>query len=257
MEFEAVDEGRSARSWFPTAPQGVKVNAADRRAAGRGRNASARGVEHRRSGPDDAKAAATAAGPAAATPLRHAPSLPPRTPRIGSRWRGERDLRLAAGAPHRQGPASISAASPAQRAAWPHCPGRCREGQAGRGAPAPSGCRRARSDGTDPAAYREVSAQHMRKVIARRLTEAKQTDSAFLPDGRLQSRRASGAARPRSMQRAGAEDDYKLSVNDFVIKACAPGADEGAGGQCVLHRDGDPAATTTSMSRVAVAIAAA
>jgi pyruvate dehydrogenase E2 component (dihydrolipoamide acetyltransferase) len=68
------------------------------------------------------------------------------------------------------------------------------------------------------AAYTEQPLSNMRKVIARRLTEAKQTIPHFYLsmdcelDGLLKLRQELNA-------RDGA--DYKLSVNDFVIKAAA------------------------------------
>jgi pyruvate dehydrogenase E2 component (dihydrolipoamide acetyltransferase) len=66
--------------------------------------------------------------------------------------------------------------------------------------------------------HEEIQLDNMRKVIARRLTEAKQTIPHFYLtldvelDGVLKLRKELNA-------REGA--DYKLSVNDFVIKACA------------------------------------
>ena len=86
----------------------------------------------------------------------------------------------------------------------------------------------------------------MRRVIARRLTEIKQTVPHFYPHGRLRDRRAAEDARRRSMPTA---DAYKLSVNDFVIKAAALALTPGAGGQRVVERRGDPALGARSTSR--------
>ena len=68
------------------------------------------------------------------------------------------------------------------------------------------------------AAYTERPLSNMRKVIARRLTEAKQTVPHFYltVDCEID---ALLALRKQLNERAGA--DYKLSVNDFVIKAAA------------------------------------
>jgi pyruvate dehydrogenase E2 component (dihydrolipoamide acetyltransferase) len=68
------------------------------------------------------------------------------------------------------------------------------------------------------AAYTEVPLSNMRKVIARRLTESKQTVPHFYltVDCTLD---ALLALRKQLNERPGA--DYKLSVNDFVIKAAA------------------------------------
>ena len=64
----------------------------------------------------------------------------------------------------------------------------------------------------------------MRKIIAQRLTAVEADHPAFLSDDRLQHRQAPGRA--RGDQRAAPKDKdgkpaYKLSVNDFVIKALA------------------------------------
>jgi pyruvate dehydrogenase E2 component (dihydrolipoamide acetyltransferase) len=68
------------------------------------------------------------------------------------------------------------------------------------------------------AAYTEIPLTNMRKVIARRLTESKQTVPHFYlsVDCALD---ALLALRKELNERPGA--DYKLSVNDFVIKAAA------------------------------------
>jgi pyruvate dehydrogenase E2 component (dihydrolipoamide acetyltransferase) len=68
------------------------------------------------------------------------------------------------------------------------------------------------------AVYTELPLSNMRKVIARRLTESKQTIPHFYlsVDCALD---ALLALRKELNERAGA--DYKLSVNDFVIKAAA------------------------------------
>ena len=76
------------------------------------------------------------------------------------------------------------------------------------------------SEPTDPpmAAHREIELSNMRKVIARRLSESQQTVPHFYlsMDCELDELLA---LRRRLNDRASA--DYKLSVNDFVIKATA------------------------------------
>jgi pyruvate dehydrogenase E2 component (dihydrolipoamide acetyltransferase) len=85
-------------------------------------------------------------------------------------------------------------------------------------APAPAAPVRAPAAAPPTAAYTEQPLSNMRKVIARRLTEAKQTIPHFYLsmdcelDALLKLRQELNA-------RDGA--DYKLSVNDFVIKAAA------------------------------------
>jgi len=70
------------------------------------------------------------------------------------------------------------------------------------------------------AAYDEIPLNNMRKVIARRLTEAKQTIPHFYLTVDIELD-ALLAMRAQLNGREGA--DYKLSVNDFVIKAVALG----------------------------------
>ena len=86
------------------------------------------------------------------------------------------------------------------------------------------------------AAYDEIPLNNMRKVIARRLTEAKQTIPHFYLtlDCELD---ALLALRAQLNGREGA--DYKLSVNDFVIKAVALAHAQGAGRERLLGRRQD------------------
>jgi pyruvate dehydrogenase E2 component (dihydrolipoamide acetyltransferase) len=70
------------------------------------------------------------------------------------------------------------------------------------------------------AAYDEIPLNNMRKVIARRLTEAKQTIPHFYLTVDIELDALLGM-RAQLNGREGA--DYKLSVNDFVIKAVALG----------------------------------
>jgi pyruvate dehydrogenase E2 component (dihydrolipoamide acetyltransferase) len=93
------------------------------------------------------------------------------------------------------------------------------------------------------AAYEEIKLSNMRKVIARRLTEAKQTIPHYYLTldcelDALLKLRAELNARPGA--------DYKLSVNDFLIKALAlalrqvPAANRGWGGDKLYqYRDVD------------------
>ncbi len=74
-----------------------------------------------------------------------------------------------------------------------------------------------------PGSYTEIPHDGMRKTIARRLTEAKQTVPAFLSDARLQPRRAARPARADQRRRARGRRQAGLQalVNDLVIKAWA------------------------------------
>jgi pyruvate dehydrogenase E2 component (dihydrolipoamide acetyltransferase) len=108
-------------------------------------------------------------------------------------------------------------------------------------APAPAAAPAAPAPALGPipgAAYEEIPLSNMRKVIARRLTEAKQTIPHFYLtiDCELD---ALLAMRAQLNAREGA--DYKLSVNDFVIKAVAltmrkvPGVNASWGGDKVYQ----------------------
>jgi pyruvate dehydrogenase E2 component (dihydrolipoamide acetyltransferase) len=76
----------------------------------------------------------------------------------------------------------------------------------------------------EPGSYEEVPHDSMRKTIARRLLEAKQTIPHFYLssdielDALLAAREAINSAAPKG---ADGKPAYKLSVNDFVIKALA------------------------------------
>jgi hypothetical protein len=78
----------------------------------------------------------------------------------------------------------------------------------------------------------EVKLDGMRKTIAARLTEAKQTIPHFYlrRDIRLDALMAFRAQLNKQLESRG----VKLSVNDFIIKACANGAAAGACRQCRL-----------------------
>src|SRR5262249_1144622 len=76
----------------------------------------------------------------------------------------------------------------------------------------------------EPASYEVVPHDNMRKIIARRLTESKQTIPHFYLtldctiDVLLAAREEINAAAPKGKD---GKPAYKLSVNDFVIKALA------------------------------------
>src|SRR5262249_17315443 len=76
----------------------------------------------------------------------------------------------------------------------------------------------------EPGRYEVVAHDNMRKIIARRLTESKQTIPHFYLtidctiDTLLAAREEINAATPKSKD---GKPAYKLSVNDFVIKALA------------------------------------
>ncbi len=255
MEVEAVDEGVLAKIVVPAGTADVPVNELIALIAAEGedpKSISAGG------GAAPAAAAPAAPAPAAATPApAPAPAAAPAAPapavatpaaaangsarvfasplakRIareagvdiamvaGSGPHGrvvERDVRAAieggvakkaAPAPAPSAPAPAPAAKPAAPAA----------------APAPTGMAEdAIRKLYEPGSYEEAPHDNMRKVIARRLLEAKQTIPHFYLtidcqlDALLALREQINAAAPKDKD---GKPAYKVSVNDFVIKALA------------------------------------
>ena len=206
MEVEAVDEGKVGKIVVAEGTEGVKVNAVDRRPAGGGRGRAAPRTRRRRaasSGRSRSRAAPRRApqpAPAAAAgacrrnrrrSLRAAPSgerifASPLAKRIaaeqGPRSRAHQGLRPATAASSR--PTSRAPSRGAGRA------GRCAAGRAG------ARRRRAGAQPVDRGAGDErVPHTAMRKVIARRMPESKQTVPHFYLTVDLRDRRAAGGAR--------------------------------------------------------------
>ena len=108
----------------------------------------------------------------------------------------------------------------------------------------------------EPGSYEEIPHDWMRKTIARRLLESKQTIPHFYLtidcelDALLALREQINAAAPKDKD---GKPAYKLSVNDFVIKALALALHARARRQRDLDR-GRCSSTSTPMSGVAVAI---
>ena len=229
MEVEAVDEGTLGKILVPGGTEGVKVNEPIALLLEEGEDRSA--LDGGAAAPAP-KANGEAKPAAVESSAAHAPQAPVAPPaelgeRIAASPLARRmaaqagiDLRRVKGSgPHgRIVKADIEAAAkggarpapvaearaapaPAPAAAQPAAP-----------APAPAA--------PPTAAYDEIPLNNMRKVIARRLTEAKQTIPHFYLtiDCELD---ALLAMRAQLNAREGA--DYKLSVNDFVIKAVALG----------------------------------
>jgi pyruvate dehydrogenase E2 component (dihydrolipoamide acetyltransferase) len=221
MEFEAVDEGTIGKIIVPGGTAGVKVNDLIAILLEEGEDASALASV----GAKPAAAAAPAAAPAVAVASAPAPAqaaVAAHAPAAGERvFASPLAKRLAADAGldlkavKGSGPygrvvkADVEAAvkggvKAAPAAAAPAAP-------AAKAAPAP-----AVANPFEPA-YEEIPNSSMRKVIAKRLTEAKQTVPHFYltidceVDALLKVR----------ADLNGRSDAYKLSVNDFVIRAVA------------------------------------
>ena len=252
MEVEAIDEGILARIVVPEGTADVAVNALiaviasegeDPKAVAAGGGAAAAVAPA--SAPAPVAAPATAASPASApatatqaTAVQPAPAsgdrvfASPLARRIareagvdisavsGSGPHGrvvERDVRAAIeGGTAKAAPATTPAAAPAAAPAPVAKPA----------APAPVA---AASDDQikrlyEPGSYEEVPLDNMRKVIARRLLEAKQTIPHFYLtvdcelDALLQLREQINASAPKDKD---GKPAFKVSVNDFVIKALA------------------------------------
>jgi len=229
MEVEAVDEGKLGRILVPEGTEGVKVNAPIAVLLEEGEDASALA---------GGRPAAPAAAPRSDARVSAAPQVDKRAggatpaPAPNGAADGERIFvsplarrmadqagikleGLKGSGPHgRIVKADIDAAlaqgKPAAQAAPAAAPTAPPRAEAPAPAPAPT---------APPAgAYEEIALSSMRKVIARRLAESKQTIPHFYLSVDVELD-ALLDLRARLNARPGA--DYKLSVNDFVIKAVA------------------------------------
>ena len=241
MEVEAVDEGKIGKIVVPEGTENVKVNAviaviltegetaADVKAPAPAAAPAAKAPE-----PAKSEAPAPAAAPAAAAPAP-APAKPAAAPAtngarvfaspLAKRLAKEAGIELGAitgSGPHgrvvrsdveaaKSGKAPLKAAAPTPAAA----PG---------GAALSGGMSKAQVMALYPeGSYDIVPNDGMRKVVAARLTEAKQTIPHFYLsldckiDALLEAREQINAGAPL---KAG-KPAYKLSVNDFVMKAWA------------------------------------
>ncbi|HEY1720839.1 MAG TPA: pyruvate dehydrogenase complex dihydrolipoamide acetyltransferase [Magnetospirillaceae bacterium] len=220
MEFEAVDEGTIGKILVPEGTQGVAINTPIAVLLTAGENASALANVSAAPAPAKAAAPAQAAAPAAeapkpapATPTpAAAPATAPASAPSGGRVfasplakriakeAGIDIARLTGSGPH--GRIILVDVEKAKKGGVP----------AGKlGVTAPAG----------GPAYREIPLNNFRKVVARRLTEAKQTVPHFYLtiDTTIDKLLALRAEVNASL--AAQKIDAKLSVNDFVIKAVA------------------------------------
>jgi pyruvate dehydrogenase E2 component (dihydrolipoamide acetyltransferase) len=226
MEFEAVDEGTIGRILVAEGTAGVKVNTPIAVLVEEGESAAA-----------PAKATAPAATPAKAaapaTPAEAAPTPAPAKTEaadgqrvmaspLARRLAKEKGIDIAAltgSGPHgRIVKADVEAAAAAPQARPASAPA------ATAAAPAPAAMPSGATAATvaklyESREYEEIALDGMRKTIAARLTEAKQTIPHFYLRREVQ---IDGLMKFRSELNAGLETrGVKLSVNDFIIKACA------------------------------------
>jgi pyruvate dehydrogenase E2 component (dihydrolipoamide acetyltransferase) len=236
MEVEAVDEGRVGKLLVPEGTQGVKVNApiavlvAEGEAAPAASAPAAKPATNGNASPPPAKAAepappAPAAEPGAIMRAGMHDAAPKQNGRVfasplARRVAKERGIDLGAIAgsgPHgRIVKADVEQAKPG---AAPQRPA------AGGAAPAPA----AMSDQQvlklyEPGSYEVVPHDNIRRIIARRLIEAKQTIPHFYLtldteiDALLKVRADFNFAAPKDKD---GNPTWRISVNDFIIKAMA------------------------------------
>jgi pyruvate dehydrogenase E2 component (dihydrolipoamide acetyltransferase) len=226
MEFEAVDEGVIGKIVIAEGTEGVKVNEVIAILLEDGESADDIGATSAPAAPAAAAPAPTAAAPAAATPAPAAPAKDGTrifaTP-LARRIAADKGLDLTAVAgsgPHGRivkadvesaTAAPKAAAAPAAQAAAPAAAA----GAAMAAGPSTDAVLKTYADRP----FAEVKLDGMRKTIAARLTEAKQSVPHFYlrRDIQLDALLKFRSQLNKQLEPRG----VKLSVNDFVIKACA------------------------------------
>ena len=243
MEFEAVDEGKIGKLLVPEGTEGVKVNAPIATLLAEGEKADAKvdiasAMQSIKTAVTQAapKAEAKPAAPAVAKPAAEPPKPAPQAaaPEGGERVfasplarkiAAQKGLDLAA--VHGSGPrgrivksdveAAQPGAKPAAAAPAPAAKAPAQPAAAPVTGIAPLPDARAYFKPED---YDEIPHDAMRKTIARRLTSAKTLIPHYYLtidcriDNLMAMRATLNAQSPK-------ENGYKLSVNDFVVKACA------------------------------------
>jgi len=230
MEFEAVDEGVVGKILIEEGSEGVKVNTPIAVLLEEGESADDIGAASKPAATDTAKEAPKAET-AAATATPAAASAAPAAPKGGDgkrifatplarRIAADKGLDLAnvqGSGPHgRIIKADVEAAKPGQAAA----------AAPATAAPAAKGAAMAAGPSTETVikmyegrTFEEVKLNGMRKTVAARLTEAKQSVPHFYlrRDIHLDALLKFRSQLNKQLEAKG----VKLSVNDFVIKACA------------------------------------
>lgn len=229
MEFEAVDEGIVGRILVAEGTAGVKVNTPIAVLVEEGESAGAtapKPAANAAPAPAPTPAASASAPPAPAASTTAAAVAPASggarviASPLARRLAKEKGIDIAAltgSGPHgRIVKADVEAAGTAPRAAAPSAPAAAPPAAAAL-ATGPSASTVARLyEGRE---FEEISLDGMRKTIAARLTEAKQTIPHFYLRRDVQ---LDALMKFRGELNAGLESrGVKLSVNDFIIKACA------------------------------------
>ena len=226
MEFEAVDEGTIGKIMIAEGSEGVKVNAVIAVLLEDGESADDTGTAAAAPAPAAAAPAAASAAPAEASPAA-ATTAPQKDGNrvfaspLARRIAADKGVDLAAlqgSGPHgRIVKADVEAAQPGTQAAPAAKADAPKAAAPAAMASGPSTEAVLKQYADRP--YEEVSLDGMRKTIAARLTEAKQSVPHFylrrdiMLDDLLKFRsQLNKQLEPRGV---------KLSVNDFIIKACA------------------------------------
>jgi pyruvate dehydrogenase E2 component (dihydrolipoamide acetyltransferase) len=226
MEFEAVDEGVIGKLLVAEGTEGVKVNSpiavllAEGESAEAAASAPAPKVEAKAEAAPAPKAEAAAAPEAAPTPAAHDGDRVFASP-LARRIAKEKGLDLGqikgSGPKGRIVKADVEGARPGAAAPAPTA---AAAAQAAAPAAMPAGPgAEAVKKMYEGRAYEEVKLDGMRKTVAARLTEAKQTIPHFYlrRDIRIDALLSFRAELNKQLEARG----VKLSVNDFIIKACA------------------------------------
>jgi len=226
MEFEAVDEGIVGKILVAEGTAGVKVNTPLAILLEEGEDASAASAAPAAAAPTAPATAETAAASTSITTPAAAPKAAGArvfASPLARRLAAEKGIDLtgiAGSGPHgRIVKADVEAAKPGATAA----PAAAPTAAAPAAAAAPALATGASADTVKKMfadrEYTEVALDGMRKTIAARLTEAKQTIPHFYlrRDVQLDALMAFRATLNKQLEGRG----VKLSVNDFIIKACA------------------------------------
>ncbi|MDF2981667.1 MAG: pyruvate dehydrogenase complex dihydrolipoamide acetyltransferase [Devosia sp.] len=242
MEVEAVDEGKIGKIVVPEGTENVKVNAVIAVILTEGETAADVKTPTPAAAPaaktsEPAKAAAPAGAPAPAAAPAPAPVKPAAAPAangarvfaspLAKRLAKEAGIELGAisgSGPHGRVVRSDVEAAKSGKAPLKAAPAPASAVASGGGAALTGGMSKAQVMALYPeGSYDIVPNDGMRKVVAARLTEAKQTIPHFYLsldckiDALLEAREQINAAAPVK----DGKPTYKLSVNDFVMKAWA------------------------------------
>ena len=223
MEFEAVDEGVIGKLLVAEGTEGVKVNAVIAMIGEEGEDMSVApeaAAPVAATAPAEAEVATPAATPAPAAPAAKDGSRLFATP-LARRIAADKGLDLATitgSGPHgRIIKADVENATAQPAAATASAPAASADAPAAAMATGPSTAQvTAMYEGRQ---FEEIKLDGMRKIIAARLTEAKQTVPHFYlrRDIQLDALLKFRSQLNKTLEARG----VKLSVNDFIIKACA------------------------------------